>query len=43
MNCRTDLALERRELIADSVPEGVEFEERLEGKTKITRIKIQTE
>lgn len=43
MNCRTDLALERRELIADIVPEGVDFDEEISGKTKITRIKIQTE
>lgn len=43
MNYRTDLALERRELIADTVPDGVDFEEQISGKTKITRIKIQTE
>ena len=42
MNFRTDLALERRELIHDSVPDGVKFEEKLEGKTKITRICIET-
>lgn len=42
MNFRTDLALERRELIYDSVPDGVKFEEKIEGKTKITRIKIET-
>lgn len=43
MNYRTDLALERRELIADSVPDGVDFEEQIEEKAKITRIKIRTE
>ncbi|MBE6789046.1 MAG: GPR endopeptidase [Ruminococcaceae bacterium] len=42
MNFRTDLALERRELIYDNVPDGVKFEEKIEGKTKITRIKIET-
>lgn len=41
MNYRTDLAMERRELIGDSVPEGVSFDEQIEGKTKITRIKIE--
>lgn len=43
MQFRTDLALERRELIGDSVPDGVKFEEKIEGKVKITRIKIETE
>ena len=43
MNFRTDLALERRELIGDSVPNGVDFEESFVGKTKITRIKIKTQ
>ena len=43
MDYRTDLAMERRELIGDSVPEGVHFEEQHEGKTKITRIRIETE
>ena len=43
MNFRTDLALERRELIRDSVPDGVEFEEKTYGKTKITRILVETE
>ncbi len=40
MNFRTDLALERRELIKDSVPDGVDFEEKIDGDIKITRIKI---
>ena len=43
MNYRTDLAVERRELIDDSVPKGVSFEERNEGKTKITRIRIESD
>ena len=43
MNYRTDLAVERRELIGDSVPDGVSFEERTEGRTKITKIKIKTD
>ncbi len=41
MNYRTDLAMERRELIGDRVPKGVSFDEQIEGKTKITRIKIE--
>ena len=40
MNYRTDLALERHRLIGDEVPDGVDLEERVEGKTKITRIKV---
>lgn len=43
MNYRTDLAMERRELIGESVPQGVHFEEQIEGKTKVTRIRIETE
>lgn len=43
MNFRTDLALERRELIHDSVPDGVDFEEKIEDGIKITRIKIVSE
>lgn len=43
MNFRTDLALERHELIRDSVPDGVDFEEEICGSTKITRINIKTE
>ena len=43
MDFRTDLALERRELISDRVPDGVGFSEQIEGKTKITRIEIQTQ
>ncbi|MBQ8338391.1 MAG: GPR endopeptidase [Oscillospiraceae bacterium] len=42
MNYRTDLALERRELIADSVPDGVSFEEEISDGVKITRIEIKT-
>ncbi|MEE1280148.1 MAG: GPR endopeptidase [Oscillospiraceae bacterium] len=42
MNYRTDLAMERRELIKDSIPDGVLFDEQIDGKTKITRIEIQT-
>jgi len=42
MEFRTDLALERRELIGDSVPNGVKFEEKIYDKVKITRIKIET-
>lgn len=40
MNCRTDLALERHRLIGDRIPDGVDLEESVEGKTKITRIKV---
>ncbi len=43
MNYRTDLAIESRELIGSRVPDGVSFYEKLEGKVKITRIKIETE
>ncbi len=42
MNYRTDLAMERRELIKDSIPDGVTFDEQIDGKTKITRIQIKT-
>jgi len=40
MNFRTDLALERRELIRDSIPDGVEFDEKIHGEFKVTRIEI---
>lgn len=40
MNFRTDLALERRELIRDSVPNGVDFDEKIQGEFKVTRIEI---
>ena len=43
MDYRTDLALERRELIKDSVPEGVSCEEKTVEDVKITRIKIETQ
>ncbi len=43
MNYRTDLALERRELIRDSVPDGVIFEEEIIDEVKITRIEIKTD
>ena len=39
MNIRTDLALERRELVTDEC-KGVECEEYTKGKAKITRIKV---
>ena len=39
MDCRTDLAIEAREL-TDSIPEGVEIEESLENGLRITRIEI---
>lgn len=42
MDYRTDLALERRELIKDSVPDGVSFEEEIIDEVKITRIEIKT-
>ena len=42
MNFRTDLALERHELIRDSVPKGVSFEEEFEGEIKITRVNVKT-
>lgn len=42
MNYRTDLALERRELIGDTVPDGVDFSEEFSGQTKITRIEIKS-
>ena len=42
MNYRTDLALERRELIKDTVPNGVDFDEEIFGETKITRIEIKS-
>lgn len=40
MDYRTDLALERREMIKDSVPDGVLFSEEVFDKTKVTRIEI---
>jgi len=40
MNLRTDLALERREMIKDTVPDGVEFEESFDGNVKTTKIRI---
>lgn len=40
MNFRTDLALERRELIRDTVPDGVEFNEKINGDLKVTHIKV---
>ncbi len=43
MDYRTDLALERRELIADSVPDGVLFNEEIIDQVKITRIEIKTD
>lgn len=43
MNFRTDLALERRELIKNTVPEGVEFEEKFCGECKITHIRVTSE
>ena len=43
MNYRTDLALERRELIHDSVPDGVLFNEEIVDGVKITRIEIKTD
>ena len=43
MDFRTDLALERHELIRDSVPDGVDFEEEIFENTKITRINIKTQ
>lgn len=42
MDYRTDLALERRELIKGSVPDGVSFEEEIIDEVKITRIEIKT-
>lgn len=42
MNIRTDLALERRELVTDQC-EGVECEEYTKGNVKITRIKVLNE
>ena len=42
MNYRTDLALERRELIGDSVPDGVLFDEKIVDGVKITKIEIKT-
>ncbi len=42
MNFRTDLALERRELIKNSVPDGVEFEEKFCGECKVTHIRVTT-
>ena len=40
---RTDLALERREMIGDTVPDGVDFDEQIEDGVKLTRIKITNE
>ncbi len=42
MDYRTDLALERRELIKDSVPDGVLFNEEIIDGVKITKIEIKT-
>ena len=42
MDYRTDLALERRELIGDSVPDGVLFDEKIVDGVKITKIEIKT-
>lgn len=43
MNFRTDLALERRELIKNTVPDGVQFKEKFRGECKITHIQVTTE
>ena len=42
MNYRTDLALERRELIGERVPDGVSFDEQIIDEVKITKIEIKT-
>lgn len=40
---RTDLAVERREMIGERVPDGVSFEEIIDGDVKTTVIKITNE
>lgn len=40
MDFRTDLALERHELIKDKIPKGVEFEQYKSGETIFTKIRI---
>ena len=37
---RTDLAIERRELIGEKIPDGVRFDEIIDGEIKTTKIKI---
>lgn len=41
MNYRTDLALERRELLRDQAPPGVSCEQQMAGETRITRIRVR--
>ncbi len=43
MNIRTDLALERMEVLTGAVPQGVTREELEEGGVKITRIRVEGE
>ena len=40
MTLRTDLAVERREMTGDKIPDGVSFEELEEGNVKTTKIEI---
>ena len=40
---RTDLAVERREMIGDRIPDGVNFDELTEGSVRTTRIVITNE
>lgn len=40
MDFRTDLALERHELIKDKIPKGVEFKQYKSGETTFTKIRI---
>ncbi len=40
---RTDLAVERRELIGEKIPDGVRFDEITDGETKTTKIEIKNE
>jgi spore protease len=40
---RTDLAVERREMIGERIPDGVIFEEIVSGETKTTKIRIINE
>ncbi len=43
MNIRTDLALERMEVLTGAVPKGVTQEELEEGGVKVTRIRVEDE